>query len=106
MSLFTRLNAALEQAWEFQLAESSFSVALPHQIVGAVDGILGGDSAPTRQMLLTIAAATAAHPQSNARSLQLSAGVDRRGQAKSLVNHLSKFREDHGLTFKMSKDPG
>jgi hypothetical protein len=106
MSLPARLTAALEQAWDFQVAQKSFSVSLPEQIVAAVDDILGGDSAPTRQMLLTIAAATAATPESNSRSLQLAAGVDRRGQAKGLVYLLSRFRDDHGLTFKMSNDPG
>jgi hypothetical protein len=57
-------------------------------------------------MLLTIAAGTAVDPDSNPASIQFSAGVDRRGQAKGPISVMNAFIAEKGLTLKISKDPG
>ena len=80
--------------------------SLPAEISAAVTAILRTDSAPNRQFLLTIAAGTADDPATNPASLQLGAGVDRRGQAYQTRDALAAFKTDWGLTIKISKDAG
>jgi len=104
--LRNRVEAAFEQAWIIYGATQLLESDLPDEVVEGVDAILANNSAPNRQMLLTIAAGTAEFPASNPASNQVIAGVDRRGQAKVPRDVLARFIEKHGLTLKMSKDPG
>lgn len=106
MALADRVTAALEQAWSLYDGGESLEWSLPTSVMNAVDSILAGDSAPNRQILLTIAAATANNPDSNPASIQQSAGVDRRSQAKAPRDALALFKNANGLTLKISQDPG
>lgn len=106
MSIRDRVEAALAQGWDYFDAGASFDQNLPIEVVQATETVLAKGSAPNRQMLLTIVAGTAEDPSSNVRSLQASAGVDRRSQAKAPSAALSTFMESKGFTLKYSKDPG
>jgi hypothetical protein len=106
MTIALRVTASLEQAWQMHTAQVEPSTAIPDEVQAAVRVILNTDSGPNRQILLTIAAATAENPDSNPAAIQLPAGVDRRGQAKIPRDALSAFKDAKGLTLKISKDPG
>lgn len=108
MAIEDRVRTALEQAWithQGALSEPSYK-QIPIDIIEATDKVLALDSAPYRQFLITIAAGTSEEPASNPASLQLTAGVDRRGQAIRTMKPLSRFIEERGIKLKLSKDPG
>jgi hypothetical protein len=98
--------SALESALKAHQDGLSIESQLPPQISGAIDLILSQGSAPNRQYLLTIASGTTVNPDSNPASLQIPAGVDRRGQAYAVRDALSDFRNKNGLTLKISQDAG
>jgi len=106
MSLEQILSDAIERAWERFETDGSSEPEIPGYIVSAIDNILAGDSAPNRQMLLAIAAGTVFKPNSNPAAIQMAAGVDRRGQAYTVRDVLTRFRECRGLTLKISQDAG
>lgn len=114
MSIQQRLKAALEEAWAaLEVGESLDPLGspengcpLPDAIDEAARRLIALDSAPDRGMALAIAAGTAEDPRSDPSALQVSAGVDRRGQAKALMATLTAFRDEHALKLKISKEPG
>ena len=106
MSITSRTAAALNDAWDAHEAGRPRDYNLPQDVQDAVDTILERGSAPNRQYLLAIAAGTAEHPESNPASLQLPAGIDRRGQAGRVRDALAVFRAERGLTLKISQDAG
>lgn len=106
MSIESHVKDALERAWASHGSDSPGPLVLNADIVESASLILATDSAPYRQFLLTIAAGTADDPSSNPASLQLTAGVDRRGQAQKASGPLSEFITLTGLKLKFSRDPG
>lgn len=106
MNIQHRVTDALALAWDAHESGSQLETTVPPTIDLAIDQILANSSPPNRQYLLTIAAGTAEEPQSNPASLQLPAGVDRRGQAFGTREALSAFKTELGLTLKISQDAG
>jgi hypothetical protein len=106
VTIQTRLDNALVAAWE--ALEAGLDVALdgPPAIADAAKQLITLDSAPDRGMVLAIAAGTADAPGTDPGALQDRAGVDRRGQAKALMRTFTAFRDAHGLTIKISQEPG
>jgi len=101
-----RLKASLDAAWDELNSGTSVPFHAPRVVIDASANLIELDSAPDRGMILAIAAGTAEDPGSDPGALQDSAGVDRRGQAKALMVTLTHFREEHGLTIKISQEPG
>ena len=106
MELDERVRAALDRAWEIHEGRLADADVLPADIAAAVNVILDDGSNPNRQYLLAIAAGTAQVPTSNPASLQQSAGVDRRGQEQIPRRVLTEFRNEKGLTLKISQEAG
>ncbi|HZN12890.1 MAG TPA: hypothetical protein VFB78_01370 [Acidimicrobiales bacterium] len=106
MSIQARLESALERAWSALEASGTVELDAPADVVEAATHLISLDSAPDRGMALAIAAGTAEDPASDPGALQDTAGVDRRGQAKALMVALTAFRDGHGLTLKISREPG
>ena len=106
MELSERVGRALSRGWEVLEGRDPGDTSLPANISSAVDLIIFHGSNPNRQFLLTIAAGTAHDPSSNPASLQLAAGVDRRGQEQIPRQALTEFRNEKGLTLKISQDAG
>lgn len=109
MSIESLVGESLRRAWIEYDSRTSSTPTLPDEIVNAVDTVLTTGSAPNRQFLLAIAAGTTTDPSSNPASLQQQSGdggVDRRGQAYKVRDALTSFRDEYGLTLKISQDAG
>lgn len=107
MSIETRVQQALERAWTAHETATTSDTTIESAVSQAVETVLTSSSAPNRQYLLTIAAGTAEHPETNPAALQKeAAGVDRRSQAKKPSKALTTFKNAKGLKLKVSQDPG
>jgi len=106
VSIQDRLKAALEQAWTALAAGDKSQFDAPTAVTHAAAHLVALDSAPDRGIVLAIAAGTAEDPNVDPGALQEAAGVDRRSQAKALMETLTQFKAAHGLTLKISRDPG
>lgn len=106
MSIFSRVKESLDAAWVAHEQGNLVERVEPPVIDAALSLALREGGAPTRQMLITILAAESESPARHPAALQLSAGADRRSQAKPATKALTAFLADHGLTMKVSQDPG
>lgn len=68
--------------------------------------LMDSGSSTERLIVIAIAAGTVLDPASNAASLQLTAGVERRTQEVVVSRVVGAFVREHGWTMKLSKDPG